>query len=210
MFQKRLFKVLLLSLSLSVASMGLAFADTDANQPLVKPVSTEVTADEEALYAKQAEIDKILFEKYARDLEEKGIAVTHTGAIENSIEVGITPYTPENADIVNKLIGDDTVKIVEGTIAVTLQYNPELNGDGVDPGVAIDPAELADDSQMVSSGEVPEEAQPISAPVDAAEEGAKVISTPIKKENGISPMVIGVGSGALIGIGTVIFKKKTV
>ncbi len=210
MFQKRLFKVLLLSLSLSVASMGLAFADTDANQPLVKPVSTEVTADEEALYAKQAEIDKILFEKYARDLEEKGIAVTHTGAIENSIEVGITPYTPENADIVNKLIGDDTVKVVEGTIAVTLQYNPELNGDGVDPGVAIDPAELADDSQMVSSGEVPEEAQPISAPVDAAEEGAKVISTPIKKENGISPMVIGVGSGALIGIGTVIFKKKTV
>lgn len=210
MFQKRLFKVLLLSLSLSVASMGLAFADTDANQPLVKPVSTEVTADEEALYAKQAEIDKILFEKYARDLEEKGIAVTHTGAIENSIEVGITPYTPENADIVNKLIGDDTVKVVEGTIAVTLQYNPELNGDGVDPGVAIDPAELADDFQMVSSGEVPEEAQPISAPVDAAEEGAKVISTPIKKENGISPMVIGVGAGALIGIGTVIFKKKTV
>ncbi len=133
MFQKRLFKILSLSLSLSVASMGLAFADT--TQSLVRPISIEVTAEEEALNEKQADIDKILFEKYAKDLEEKGIAVTHTGAIENSIEVGITPYTPENADIVNKLIGDDTVKVVEGTMAVTLQYNPELNEETVDPRV---------------------------------------------------------------------------
>ncbi len=203
MFQKKLFKILSLSLSLSVASMGLAFADAD--QSLVRPISIELTASDEALYEKQAEIDKILFEKYAKDLEEKGIAVTHTGAIENSIEVGITPYTPENADIVNKLIGDDTVKVVEGTMAVTLQYNPELNEETVDPRVVMDPAELADDSQIVSvTGEVPEEAQPISAPADA-----KVISAPVEKEKGISPIIIGAGAVALMGIGAVMFKKKT-
>lgn len=207
MFQKKLFKILSLSLSLSVASMGLAFADAD--QSLVRPISIELTAADEALYEKQAEIDKMLFEKYTKDLEEKGIVVTHTGAIENSIEVGITPYTPENADIVNKLIGDDTVKVVEGTMAVTLQYNPELNEETVDPRVVMDPAELADDSQIVSvTGEVPEEAQPISAPADAVED-AKVISAPVEKEKGISPVVIGAGAVALMGIGALMLKKKT-
>lgn len=209
MFQKKLFKILSLSLSLSVASMGLAFADT--NQSLVTPVSIEVTAADEALYEKQAEIDKMLFEKYAEDLEEKGIIITHTGAIEDNIEVGITPYTPENADIVNKLIGDDAVKVVEGTMAVTLQYNPELNEEDVDPKVVMDPAELADDSQIVSvTEEVPEEAQVISAPADSeVVEDAKVISAPVEKEKGISPIIIGAGAAALIGIGAVLFKKKT-
>lgn len=208
MFQKKLFKVLSLSLSLSVASMGLAFADT--NQVLDMPVSIQITAVDEALNEKQAVIDKILFEDYANDLKEKGIIIAHTGAIEDKIEVGITPYTPENAEIVNKLIGDETVKVVEGTMAVTLQYNPELNEEVVDPRVVMDPAELADDSQIISTTEVPEEAQVTSEPLDSeVVEDAKLISAPVEKEKGISPVIIGAGAVAAIGIGTVLFKKKT-
>lgn len=206
MIRKKLFKILALSLSLSVASMGLAFAETNS---LDTPVSIKVMAVDEALYEKQAEIDKMLFESNAKELEDKGIIITHTGAIADYIEVGITPYTPENADYVTKLIGNDVVKVVEGTMAVTLQYNPELNEENVDPRVVMDPAELADDSQMmeVTAG-APEEAEVVSAQEDAVED-VKVISAPVEEEKGISPIVIGVGAIAAIGIGVVLFKKKT-
>lgn len=207
MIQKKLFRIIALSLSLSVASMGLAFAET--KESLDTPVSIEITAVDEALYEKQAEIDKMLFENYAEELKDKGIEVTYTGAVEDYIEVGITPYTPENADIVAKLIGDDVVKVVEGLMAVTLQYNPELNEENVDPRVVMDPAELADDSQIMEvTSEAAQEAEDISAPVDAVED-VKVISAPVEEENGISPIVIGVGAIAALGIGALLFKKKT-
>lgn len=210
MFKKKLLKILSLSLSLSIMSMGLAFAETNTNMD--EPVSIQITAVDEALYAKQAEIDKMLFETYAKELAEKGITITHTGAVEDYIEVGITPYTPENADVVSKLIGDD-VKIVEGTMAVTLQYNPELNDENVDPRVVMAPAELADDSQIVTvTAEDAVDAEVVSAPVDPEAEDladdAKIVSAPAE-EKGVSPIVIAAGAVAVIGLGAIALKKKT-
>lgn len=206
MIKKKLLKIISLSLSLSIASMGFAFA-TD-NQNLDEPVSIEITAEDEAMYARQAEIDKILFEKYSKELTDKGISVTHTGAVDDYIEVGITPYTQEAADIVMELLGADDVKVVEGNIAVTLQYNPELNEENPDPRVVMAPDELADDSQIVTATEdIVEEAEVVSA-TDAVED-AKDISTTAAEEKGISPVIIGVGAVAVIGIGAVMFKKKT-
>lgn len=212
MFKKKLFKILSLSLCLSIMSMGLAFADTNTNMD--EPVSIQITAADEALYAKQAEIDKMLFEKYAKELEEKGISITHTGAVEDYIEVGITPYTPENADIVSELIGDDAVKVVEGTMAVTLEYNPELNEGNPDPRVIMDPAELADDSQIVTvTEEDAVDAEVVSAPVDQEAEDladdAKIVSAPAEEEKGVSPIVIAAGAVAAIGLGAIVLKKKT-
>ncbi len=212
MFKKKLLKILSLSLSLSIASMGFAFADTNKNMD--EPVSIEVTAVDEELYAKQAEIDKLLFEEYAKDLEEKDVFITHTGVSEGYIEVGITPYTPENADILAKLLADDTVNVVEGMMAVTLEYNPELNDKNPDPRVVMDPSELADYSQIVGETEEDvEEAGVVSAPVDSEAEDladdAKIINAPIEEEKGVSPIVIAVGAVAAIVLGAVLFKKKT-
>lgn len=201
MYKKKLLKILSLSLSLSIASMGFAFAEANTNMD--EPVSIQITAVDEALYAKQAEIDKMLFEEYAKDLEEKKISITYTGAVEDFVEVGITPYTPENADFVSQIIGDDNVKVVEGLMAVTLEYNPELNEENPDPRVVMDPAELADDSQIV------QDADDISTTADSNVEEAKTISAPIKEEKGVSPIVVAAGAVAAIGLGAVMFKKKT-
>lgn len=201
MIRKKLFKIISLSLALSVSSIGFAFAETSAN--LDEPVSIQITAVDEALYEAQAEIDKLLFEQnYAKGLSEKGISVTHTGTVDDYVEVGITPYTPENADVVIKLLGKDNVKVVEGIQAEMLQYSP-------DNPESVDPAELADDSQIVN---VTGEAEYISAPADTdVVEDAKIISAPAEKEvenNGISTFtILGVIGLAAFG-GLMLFKKK--
>lgn len=203
MIAKKIYKILALSLSLSVASMGFAFAES--NVKMDEPLTIQITAVDEALYAKQGEIDKKLFEEFAEDLKAKGIMVTNTGAVEDYIEIGIAPYTPENADYVSKLVNEEGIKVVEGIEAVILQYNPELN-EGVDHGT-IDPAELADDSQIVEvTGEVAE-AEDIST--TNAVEDVKTISAPVEQEKGVSPFVIGAGIVAVLGIGAAILKKKT-
>ncbi|MDD3751783.1 MAG: hypothetical protein WC276_02455 [Sedimentibacter sp.] len=199
MIRKKLFKIISLSLALSVSSIGFAFAETKEN--LDEPVSIQITAADEALYEAQAEIDKLLFEQsYAKDLEEKGISITHTATVDDYVEVGITPYTPENADVVIKLLGKDNVKVVEGIQAEILQYSPDN---------PIDPAELADDSQIVRvTGDV----EDISAPADIdVVEDAETISAPAVKEiekNGISTFTILGLSAFVLACGLVLFKKK--
>lgn len=200
MIKRKLFKILALSLALSVSLIGFAFAETSTD--LDAPVSIQITAVDEGMYEAQAVIDKLLFEQnYAEDLSEKGISVTHTGTVDDYVEVGITPYTPENADLVIKLLGKDNVKVVEGIQAVTLQYNP-------DSPESIDPAELADDSQIVT---VTGEAEDISAPADAdVVEDAKIISAPAEEvgKNGISTFTILGLSAFVLACGLVLFKKK--
>ncbi len=200
MIKRKLFKILALSLALSVSLIGFAFAETSTD--LDAPVSIQITAVDEGMYEAQAEIDKLLFEQnYAEDLSEKGISVTHTGTVDDYVEVGITPYTPENANLVIKLLGKDNVKVVEGIQAVTLQYNP-------DSPESIDPAELADDSQIVT---VTGEAEDISAPADAdVVEDAKIISAPAEEvgKNGISTFTILGLSAFVLACGLVLFKKK--
>jgi hypothetical protein len=204
MLNNKIFKILSLSLSLSIASMGFAFAEANLDEM----VSIQITAVDEALYERQAEIDRILFETNAKELENKGIFATHTGVVEDYIEVGVTPYTPENADAVSKLLGDG-VKVVEGTMAVTLQYNPELNEENPDPRVIMAP-ELADDSQIVTQVEedIATEDIKTTADVEAEElaDDAQIVSAPAK-EKGITPIIIG-AAVAVIGIGAVAFMKK--
>lgn len=203
MIYKRLIKIAVLSLSLSVVSIGAAFASADMPSDAILFASDAATDDE--LYSKQAEIDKILFEEYSEELKEKEIFITHTGVADDYIEVGITPYTPENAEYVSGLVGNDGIKVVEGTQAVTLQYSPESNESGVDP------AELADDSQIVTvDGDFGEDNGAANSPPESEQvSDAKLISAPINQEKGISPVVIAARAAFAVVFGAVLFRKKT-
>ena len=148
-----------------------------------------------------------MFEEKIKDLETKGITVTHTSPADGFVEVGITPFNEENQDFILEILGSDEVKVVDGIMAVT--YTDELMSttfvvDG-EPLIASDAAtsELYDPSIA--------EAQVVSAPQEAAD--ANVISTQedLKdEEKGVSPIAMAAGAAALLGLGAVIFKKKTV
>ncbi|WP_187118913.1 LPXTG cell wall anchor domain-containing protein [Bacillus marasmi] len=89
--------------------------------------AAEFSASEpsQEIIAKQAEIDQFLFEEYVQELAEKGIMVTHTAPLEQSVEIGITPFNDENANYIKELIGVDQVTIVEGQQATTLSKTSE-------------------------------------------------------------------------------------
>lgn len=208
MIRKKLFKILSLSLALSVSSIGFAYAENKSN--LDEPVTLQIAVDE-GMYKDQTEVDKLLFEgSLAKDLGEKGIYITHTSTVDDYVEVGITPYTPENAETVMKLLGKDNVKIIEGEMAVTLQYNPELNDENVDPRVVMDPADLADDSQIMEITSEPYDAENTSAPEESdadVEEDAKVVKTTSENEKKDYRFFIGLGA-AVIGLGAFVINKK--
>lgn len=198
----KLLRILSICLVLSITSMGFAFGESKEN--LDEPVSIQILPLDEEMYEAQAEIDRILFEQNnAKDLEAKGIYVTRTSTSGDYVEVGITPYTPENADVVIKLLGKDNVRVVEGVKAEILPYTPEYNE-------SMDPADLADDSQIV---EVTVEAEATDAPAYAdVVEDAVTTSAPAEKEvkkNGISTLAITGAIGIVVLGGFMIFKKKS-
>lgn len=77
----------------------------------------------ETMMEKQQKIDQYIFEDKTEELAEKGITVTHTVALENTIEIGIIPYSEENIRYFQDAFGKDQVTIVEGEQAVTLAEN---------------------------------------------------------------------------------------
>ena len=68
----------------------------------------------EDILKKQQEIDKYLFETNASDIEKKNFKVTHTGPNEDYVEIGIIPYSKENAEYLHNIFGDEMVRVVEG------------------------------------------------------------------------------------------------
>lgn len=74
----------------------------------------EVDYSEQELKSKQAEIDFDAF-------EHEGITIYHTGidVISNRVEIGISPYSEENAEKVYERYGRDMIQVVEGEAATT-------------------------------------------------------------------------------------------
>lgn len=101
--KRNLVTILLLGLCLSFFSAGSTFAAT------------------EDMLEKQKEVDDYVFVEHQEELAEKGITVTHTAPLENTVEIGITPYTEENISYLQEVFGGDNVTVVEGQQAVTLQ-----------------------------------------------------------------------------------------
>lgn len=91
--------VIILSICLTLVSSIITFATTN---------------NENTILQKQEEIDQYIFEKHAKEIEEKEFTVTHTSPLEGYVEIGITPFSKENADYLYEIFGSDNVKVVEG------------------------------------------------------------------------------------------------
>ncbi|MGE5629466.1 MAG: hypothetical protein ACM3TR_00040 [Caulobacteraceae bacterium] len=78
--------------------------------------------NQDVLVQKQNEIDQYIFEQHKDEFAKLGFTVTNTGVdpVHKWVEVGITPYTAENADYIYNIFGKDMVKVTEGVQAVTL------------------------------------------------------------------------------------------
>jgi hypothetical protein len=89
-----------------------AFAATGDDEQVTIQIES-ISPVDEAIYNKQVEIDQYLFKEHAKDIEEKGFKVLTTGVANGKVEVGITPYSEENADYLYGLFGKDMVTIIE-------------------------------------------------------------------------------------------------
>ncbi len=110
---------------------------------------------DDAIFDKLDSVNNLLFEVNAKELEEKGISIMSTQATETAVEIGVLPYTKENVNYINDLVGKDLIKVLEGK-------EPELmatSGMAVDPVLEegkvvataydsnIDPVKLTSDSE---------------------------------------------------------------
>jgi hypothetical protein len=86
-----------------------------------------IYANSDDMLEKQQEIDKYIFEEHSAELAEKGITVTHTGPLENAVEIGITPYNEENANYFYEIFGTKHVQVVEGVQITTLANGSSTN-----------------------------------------------------------------------------------
>lgn len=112
MIKAKLIKSLMLGLSMSALTTGVAFGQMPAST-MPASAGVEQSAELDALYAKQSEIDQYLFVDHAKEIEEKGIFINYTGVVGDQIEIGISPYSEENANYLYKIFGKDTIQVVE-------------------------------------------------------------------------------------------------
>lgn len=115
-------------------SMGV-FADTNdlpvkpvpaiieevTDESLMMTTQIQLTSIDDALLQKQKEIDEYVFEKHQKELEQKGFIVAHTAVVGDVVEVGIAPYSTDNADYLYEIFGKEQVSIVDGQLAVPLE-----------------------------------------------------------------------------------------
>lgn len=111
MIKSKLMKAFMLGLCLSALTTGAAFAQ--ARVGVTSSSTSEVQSEVDALYAKQKDIDQYLFEDHAKEIEDMGFMVNYTGVVGDVIEIGISPFSDENADYLYAAFGKDSVKVVE-------------------------------------------------------------------------------------------------
>jgi len=67
----------------------------------------------EEVYLRHREVDEALFGKYADEIAAKGFTVIYTGPRqEGYVEIGINPYTEENAEFIYSLLGREMLQVV--------------------------------------------------------------------------------------------------
>jgi len=150
MIKSKFAKTLTLSVCLTVGLSGVVYASASEvkfvvaqDQPTeLKPAETippdtsvsrpsQTTPEEDnVIFQKQREIDRYVFEQYKEEISQKGFMVTHTGPMDNYVEIGIEPYNEANADYLYDILGKDMVKVVQGQQAATLGL--ESAGNAVD------------------------------------------------------------------------------
>ncbi|SNS29920.1 PrcB C-terminal [Anaerovirgula multivorans] len=129
MIKSKFTKVCVVGICLTTISSSAVFANSE-NLELRTSPSIEVGIESQ-LTQKHREIDKYIFEENSEKMAEIGFTVTHTGPREDYIEIGVTPYSEENADFLYEIFGKDSVKIVEGQQAYTLKMWVDSDDSGV-------------------------------------------------------------------------------
>jgi hypothetical protein len=233
MVKSALIKGFMMGLCLSAITAGTAFAQSvEGTTPAYS--GTAQSQELKDLYAKQSEIDRYLFVDHAKEIEEKGFMVNYTGVNETAVEIGISPYTEENANYLYDLFGSTDVKVVEfdqsviyATTAVgeatapdataTDEVQPEefsiqieSAGDEVKEDAAVDDSlgiyNAADeDAQENDEVKLVSAAENNVLPTDAAKKAKDdVMSTPL--------VILAIAGGAALIGGSVIVsnKKKSV
>lgn len=170
-------KNIILGLSFTVVFSGAVFANDQSVEPMLKSLPVDTVKMEEAegdvfiqimeedapdaavshmaeepaitedILNKQKEIDQYLFGDYMKDIEEKGFTVSHTVPTEEYVEIGITPYTEENAQYLYSIFGKEQVKVVEGELVELYDSN------------AADSTVLETQATMVNEDDVQKEKQ---------------------------------------------------
>ncbi|MFJ5714837.1 hypothetical protein [Neobacillus sp. NPDC093127] len=99
---------------------------------LTTSAASEPTA---AMLEKQKEVDKIIFEDKKEELADKGITVTHTAPLENTIEIGVQPYNEETIQYIIEFFGEKNVTVVDGgqQAGIMTANSNELVRDGGTP-----------------------------------------------------------------------------
>lgn len=108
--KNKLLKAAALGLCLSVIVSGTAMAQGGGTSPSFGGISSEET---DVLFKRQDEINKLVFNDYAREIEQMGFQIIYTGVADDYVEVGISPFNQENVDLLYELLGSDQLKVVE-------------------------------------------------------------------------------------------------
>lgn len=123
MFKKKIIQTTVLSVAVLVLSSGVVIPMS--NQSIL--AASDQPVENQALLQKQREIDQYVFEQHKAEIEQHGFKVTHTGQTGEYVEVGITPYSEENATYLYGLFGKERVKVVEGQQAVLMTSDAAAN-----------------------------------------------------------------------------------
>jgi hypothetical protein len=144
MIKSKLMKALMLGLCMSALTTGAAFAQ--ATVSTTSASSGEVQVDD-ALYAKQKDIDQYVFEDHAKEIEEMGFMINYTSVVGDLVEIGISPFSDKNADFLYAAFGKDNVKVVEFDQSIIYASGVADPGVTEDVNATIDEQSAKDDMQ---------------------------------------------------------------
>ena len=230
MIKKNLLKTVMLGLCMATMTTGSAYATLAED---TTPSATEEVSDQtKALYTKQGEIDKLLFEANAKEIEKLGFMVNYTGVVEDVIEIGISPYNEDNSNYIYELVGKDGVKVVEFDQSVIYASGaaPDTAAEEVvtDAEVIMDKEDTSTDADQAGTGDDAltddEEVQIQIESIDAngeekvykntstdVEDVRTIATTDAKEKDDVSTPIIVlsiVGGAALLGGAVLLTNKK--
>lgn len=131
-----------------VEAMEATILPLDAIEPALYDGATELKIYSSEILDRQREIDKYLFVDNTEEVRNKGIEITHTGPYDYYVEIGITPYSEENADYLYEIFGREDIKVVEGQQAEL--FRTTTIADGVDLDIS-----TTEDQEKSNSSKAP-------------------------------------------------------
>ena len=226
MIKSKLMKAIMLGLCMSALTSGVAFAQLSGET--VPAISAEEQTNEmKELYALQKDIDQYLLVDHVKEIEDKGFMINYTSPMDTYVEIGISPFSDENANYLYELFGKEKVKVVEFDQSVMYASGvaePVLNADGTlvtpedkvykgdtDEAVAEEAVAEVENPEIIYyatdavAGQDDKEEQIVSTTLDDVNSGAKEDTNKVSTPAIILAIAIG---AALFGAVITIFNKK--